>query len=67
MSGGKSPGQLAYEGYCERADGMSLVSGERLPGWDDLSPVIAEAWEAAAQAAVRGSVSAGDVEYRDGG
>lgn len=49
---GKTLGQIAYEGYGERADGVSLVSGEPLPGWDDLSPVIAEAWEAAAQAVV---------------
>jgi hypothetical protein len=52
VNGARSLGQIAYEGYCERADGVSLVSGEQLPGWDDLSPVIAEAWEAAAQAVV---------------
>ena len=46
----RSIGQVAYEAYSERADGMSLVSGEQLPDWDDLSPVIAEAWEAAAAA-----------------
>lgn len=52
MTAGKTLGQIAYEGYCERADGVSLVSGEQLPGWDDLSPVIAGAWEAAAEAVV---------------
>ena len=46
----KSIGQVAYEAYSDRADGMSLVSGQQLPDWDDLSPVIAEAWEAAASA-----------------
>lgn len=49
----KSIGQIAYEAYCDRADGVSLVSGEQLPHWDDLSPVIAEAWEAAASAVAR--------------
>lgn len=52
MDAGKTLGQIGYEGYCDRSDGVSLVSGEQLPGWDDLSPVIAEAWEAAAQAVV---------------
>ena len=46
----RSIGQVAYEAYSERANGMSLVSGQQLPHWDDLSPVIAEAWEAAAAA-----------------
>jgi hypothetical protein len=52
MSDGRTLGQINYEGYCARSDGVSLVSGEGLPAWDDLSPVIAEAWEAAAQAVV---------------
>jgi hypothetical protein len=49
----QSIGQVAYEAYSDHADGMSLVSGEHLPGWDELSPVIAEAWEAAAAAVAR--------------
>ena len=52
MNAGKTLGQVNYEGYCDRSDGASLVSGQQLPDWDDLSPVIAEAWEAAAQAVV---------------
>lgn len=50
MDAARSIGQVAYEAYCARSDGVSLVSGARLPGWDGLSPVIAEAWEAAAAA-----------------
>jgi hypothetical protein len=49
----RSIGQVAYEAYRDRSDGVSLVSGERLPDWDGLSPVIAEAWEAAAAAVAR--------------
>lgn len=67
MSEVKSPGQLAYEAYRAKAGGVSLVSGDPLPGWDGLAPGIRDAWEAGAQAAVRGSAPAGEVEYRDGG
>lgn len=49
----KSIGQVAYEAYSDRSDGVSLVSGGQLPYWDHLSPVIAEAWEAAASAVAR--------------
>ena len=52
MSEVRPLGQVAYEGYRQRCDGRSLVSGEALPAWDDLPPVIAEAWEAAAEAVV---------------
>lgn len=58
-----TPGQASYEAYCEKAGGVSLVSGEPLPGWDLLLPDVRDAWESAAQAAVRGSTGNG-VEYR---
>ena len=65
MSNGRSLGQVAYEAYCERSDGVSLVSGEQLPSWDDLSPVIAEAWEAAGQDVARNLPGPDDgIEYR---
>lgn len=53
MDAARSIGQVAYEAYRERSGGVSLVSGAQLPHWDDLSPVIAEAWEAAAAAVAR--------------
>lgn len=46
----KSPGQIAYEGYCKASDGKSLISGAILPEWDELTPEIKGAWEAAAEA-----------------
>jgi hypothetical protein len=41
-------GQVAYEAYCRKSDWKSLISGQRLPLWKDLSDNIKEAWEAAA-------------------
>lgn len=58
-----TPGQASYEAYCEKAGGVSLVSGDTLPGWDLLHPDVREAWESAAQAAVRSGTENG-VEYR---
>jgi hypothetical protein len=43
-------GRVAYEAYCEHTGGVSLVSGQKLPTWDILSPEIKAAWEAAANA-----------------
>jgi hypothetical protein len=56
----RSIGQVAYEAYCERSDGVSLVSGQQLPDFDDLSPVIAEAWEAAAAAVAQVVLAGGE-------
>lgn len=44
-------GKVAYDAYCASSGGVSLVSGAKLPLWDDLSPQIKSAWEAAALAA----------------
>jgi len=41
-------GRAAYEAYSYASDGKSLVSGDRLPGWDALPPDIQFAWDAAA-------------------
>ena len=45
-------GKVAYEAYCESSKGRSLISGQKLPDWYDLSPEIKEAWEKAAEAVV---------------
>lgn len=67
MTGARTPGQLNYEGYCARTGGKSLISGDTLPAWADLDPVIQQAWEAGAMAVARGVALTGEVEYRDGG
>jgi hypothetical protein len=49
-----TPGQIAYQAYCENSGGVSLVSGDGLPAWAALPPRIREAWEAAATAVIMG-------------
>lgn len=41
-------GKVAYDSYCYSSGGVSLVSGEKLPEWDGLSPEIQAAWTHAA-------------------
>jgi hypothetical protein len=41
-------GQLAYEEYSRTASGKSLVTGQPLPDWKELSPDIQDAWRNAA-------------------
>lgn len=48
----KPPGQVAFEGYAEQSEGVSLVSGEQLPVWEMLPRDIQDAWEAGAQAVI---------------
>lgn len=43
--------QTLYEAYSEAAGGVSLVSGDTLPAWDDLAVEVAEAWRAVASTA----------------
>lgn len=43
-------GKVAYEAYCQNSGGVSLVSGAKLPVWEELKPEIRSAWDAAAQA-----------------
>jgi len=45
--------RIAYEAYARSTGGKSLVSGDTLPGWDDLPQPIQWAWDAAAQAVIR--------------
>ena len=46
----KPLGQIAYEAYCAKTGGRSLVSGAALPGWYALSISIREAWMVAGHA-----------------
>lgn len=41
---GSSPGQRAYERYRDHSNGVSLVSGERLPEWNELDDKFRDAW-----------------------
>lgn len=53
--------QHAYEAYSAQAGGKSLVSGDQLPEWEQLSDEIKQAWHAVAEAVRRhvGSQQAG--------
>lgn len=55
----RSPGQVNYDAYADRAGGRSLISGTELPEWEMLPSVIQDAWEAGANA-----VLAADAETR---
>jgi hypothetical protein len=57
-------GQVAYEAYFNYTSGKSLVSGAKLPTWDELSPAIAAAWEAAGIATVDYVTEDGDGDLR---
>lgn len=41
---GTTTGKRAYDRYREHAGGVSLVSGEQLPEFEDLSEDIQSAW-----------------------
>lgn len=43
-------GQVAYEAYRAAVDGVSLITGDRLPDWGDLREDARAAWRAAADA-----------------
>lgn len=43
-------GKIAYDAYCHTSGGLSLISGAKLPDWNDLIPEIKDAWRAAAEA-----------------
>lgn len=51
-------GQIAYENYCLAAGGKSLATGKRLPPWEDQTPEIQNAWNAAGAAAGEAYMSA---------
>lgn len=42
-------GQIAYEAYRSHTGGKSLATGQEIPTWENLAPVIQEAWRAAAE------------------
>lgn len=44
----EEPGRRAYQRYLHSSDGVSLISGNKLPGFEELSPEIKRAWCAAA-------------------
>ena len=57
-------GRIAYEEYCSHTGGVSLVSGAKLPAWDDLDLNIAVAWTRAAKAVSKAALRA--LEESDG-
>ena len=42
--------KIAYDAYCEDAEGKSLVTGDDLPEWKDLTVAVKGAWVSAAMA-----------------
>jgi hypothetical protein len=59
----------AYEAYADRAGWKSLVTGDPLPQWADLSGSVMNGWFAAATAVIRSfrvqSAEGGDVTVTD--
>jgi len=45
--------KIAYDAYCLKAGGVSLVSGEKLPEFYGLRNEIQDAWHAASEAVIR--------------
>lgn len=51
----RSPGNVAFDAYRETVSGLSAITGEPLPTWEELRvnpdrALIIEAWEQAARA-----------------
>jgi hypothetical protein len=44
--------RTAYEAYSVTSGGKSLMTGERLPPFDELTPEAVGAWQAAADAVI---------------
>lgn len=44
--------KIAYDAYCKQTGGVSLISGDKLPSFENLRFEIQEAWWAAANAVV---------------
>lgn len=49
----ETPGKVAYDAYCKAAGGKSLVSGQKLPEFEEQPAQIRAAWEAAADAVAK--------------
>lgn len=47
-----APGKVAYDGYCSKR-GWKSVHGEPLPQFDQQSPELQEAWNAAGLAVIK--------------
>jgi hypothetical protein len=56
----KTLGQVAYEAYCEFAQGASSITGVILPEWEQQNDRIKGAWQAAAEAAVKSFIEVKD-------
>jgi len=41
--------RIAYDAYCEQTGGVSLISGDKLPDFENLRIEIQDAWWAAAK------------------
>ena len=50
-------GATAYNGYRAHTNGKSLATGQDIPLWENLAPVIQAAWRAAAIAVLEESDS----------
>lgn len=46
-------GQIAYEAYCENTGWRSLITGDRLPSWNQQDAALQSAWNVAALAVVK--------------
>ncbi len=53
MGPGLTLAKIAYEAYCDQTENKSLVTGDELPSWDNLSVGIQAAWFASAAAVAR--------------
>jgi hypothetical protein len=43
---------VGYDAYKESTNGVSLITGQKLPHWKDLPENIQQAWEKAAEAVI---------------
>lgn len=60
----KTVAQVGYEAYSAHTGGKSLVSGQDLPAYAELTPGIQEAWQAAGTAVIA-AVAAGDFASKE--
>jgi hypothetical protein len=42
--------KTAYEAYRAHTGGKSLATGQEIPAWENLAPVIQDAWKASVKA-----------------
>ena len=36
--------KIAYDAYCKQTGGVSLITGDKLPEFQNLKPAIKDAW-----------------------